>query len=265
MFGAALAEAKLFLLIFGRIYALLQVAPVLSSRSFPGLARILLALFTALLLLPQLLASGYAIPEGTMLFIALLIGEALIGVAIGFIIVLIMAVFQLAGQLFSIPVGFGAAQAFDPLAQIEIPLLGQFYNLVAIFLFLAIDGLQRVFLIGVERSFRAFTAADLLYMREPLFSIILNRISRLFSEALIISMPIIGLLIVVYLVIGLIAKAAPQMNLLILGFPFSIGIAFLVLFISFPIIADTFRAILLNIFTVVNDLYVGIVEGRGGI
>lgn len=262
MFDGILNEASLFILVFGRVYAIMQVAPILSSGSLPRIVRVLLAFFTATLLLPQISAAGYAIPAQPMFFLALLAGEVLIGVAIGFIITLVMAVFQLAGQMFSIPVGFGAAQAFDPLAQIEVPLLGQFYNLIAVFLFLAIDGLQRIFLIGIQRSFVSLTAADILYLRDPLSEIILSRLSLLFAQALVISIPIIGLLILVYLVIGLVAKAAPQMNLLILGFPFSIGIAFLILFLSFPIVADTFRALLEEIFSIIERLYIGVVEER---
>lgn len=263
MFDAILNEAQLFLLIFGRVYAIMQVSPILSSASLPRIVRILLALFTSVLLLPQVSAAGYVIPPQPLLFVALLAGEVLIGVAIGFVITLVMAVFQLAGQLFSIPVGFGAAQAFDPLSQVEVPLLGQFYNLIAIFLFLAIDGVQRIFLVGIQRSFYSLTAADLLYLRDPLSGVLLSRLSQLFAQALIISIPIIGLLILVYLIIGLIAKAAPQMNLLILGFPFSVGLAFFVLFLSFPTVADTFRALLEETFSVVERLYIGIAEERG--
>ena len=264
MFEQILGQARLFLLVFGRIYAIMQVAPILSSGSIPRLVRVLLALFTATLLLPQVAAGGYVIPEQTWLFIALLAGEVLIGVAIGFVVTLVMAVFQLAGQLFSIPVGFGVAQAFDPLAQVEVPLLGQFYNLIAVFLFLAIDGLQRLFLVGIQQSFLSLTAADLLYFRNPLSNVILSRLSLLFTQAMIISIPIIGLLVLVYLVIGLIAKAAPQMNLLILGFPFSVGIAFLLLFLSFPIIADSFREILNDIFATIERLYIGVLKERNG-
>lgn len=263
MFEQIIGEAKLFLLIFGRIYAIIQVAPILSSASLPRMVRVLLALFTAALVLPQM-SGGYVIPEQTLLFVALLVGEVMIGVAIGFIVVLVMAVFQLAGQLFSIPVGFGAAQAFDPLAQVEIPLLGQFYNLIAVFLFLATDGLQRLFLTGVKQSFQSLTAADLLYLRDPLSGVVLMRLSLLFTQALVISIPIIGLLVLVYLVIGLIAKAAPQMNLLILGFPFSVGLAFFILFLSFPIVADVFRALLEDVFTTIQQLYIGISEQRSG-
>ena len=253
------------MLIFGRVYAMLQITPIFSSGSFPRLARVLLSLFTALLLIPQVVAGGYVVPEQTMLFVGVLIGEILIGIAIGFIVMLTMAIFQLAGQLFSIPVGFGAAQAFDPLAQIEVPLLGQFYNLIAVFLFLAIDGLQRLFLIGIQRSFISLTAMDLIYVREPISTVIISRLSLLFTQAMIISIPIIGLLIFVYLIIGLIAKAAPQMNLLILGFPFSIGIAFFILLLSFPIVADAFRVVLFDIFSAINRFYIAIAEVRRGI
>lgn len=260
MFDLIYNQGQLLLLIFARVFTILRIAPVFSSTSFPRIVRILLAFFTAMLLVSTVAARGYIIPDNIFQYGLLFVGEILIGVAIGFIIALIMAVFQLAGQFFSVPVGFGAAQAFDPLAQIEVPLLGQFYNLIAVFLFLTIGGLQRIFLVGILQSFYSLTAADIVYLREPLVSLLLFRLTQLFAQALVISFPIIGLLILVYLVIGLIAKAAPQMNLLILGFPFSVGVAFFILFISFPQIADSFRAIFGTIFESLNQLFLNVVR-----
>ena len=255
MFATIIAQGQVFLLVMARVYAIFRISPIFSSGSLPRLVRVLLAFFCSSLLLPQILERGYPIPTVTGQYIALLIGEILIGVVIGFIILLVIAVFQLAGQLFSIPVGFGVAQAFDPLAQIEIPILGQFFNLIATFLFLTIGGLQRIFLYGVRESFYSFRANDLLFLRESLATLLIERLSQLFVHALIIALPIIGLLILIYLVIGLIAKAAPQMNLLILGFPFSVGIAFFIIFLSFPVLADIFRNHLMSIFTVLGRYF----------
>ncbi len=256
MVAALISQGELFLLVFARTYTILRIVPVFSSASLPRLVRILLAFFCAALLLPEIVQRGYPVPEAAGGYIALLIGEALIGLAIGLVILLIFSIFQLAGQLFSIPVGFGAAAAFDPLAQIEVPVLGQYFNLIATFLFLSIGGLQRIFLYGIQGSFRSLTASDLLILREPLGELLTERLSQLFLQALIIALPIIGLLILVYLIIGLIAKAAPQMNLLILGFPFSVGVAFLFIFLAFPILADIFRVHLLSIFEILGRFFI---------
>ena len=55
-----------------------------------------------------------------------------IGILIGFLVLMVFSIFQIAGQFFSLQMGFGAAEVFDPVAQIQIPLLGQFFNLLAV-------------------------------------------------------------------------------------------------------------------------------------
>jgi flagellar biosynthetic protein FliR len=151
--------------------------------------------------------------------------------------------------------GFGASQVFDPLAQIEIPLLGQFLNLVAMFVFVFTSGFQKIFLTGVYYSFQSVRAVDLVLLREDLLTSILQSLSELFQNALIISFPILGTLFLVQVVMGLLAKAAPQMNLLILGFPISIFVAFLILFVGMPIIAEAFERVIDEGFDIILRLF----------
>lgn len=153
---------------------------------------------------------------------------------------MIYAAFQLAGQLFSLQMGFAASQVFDPLSQIQIPLIGQFLNLIAMFVVLSVKGVQKIFLVGVYRSFQAFNILGFMERRETFFQLLLTGMVDLFSNALIVALPLIGTLFLVSITIGLLAKAAPQMNLLMLGFPLNIGIAFMLLLVSLPMIMEFF-------------------------
>lgn len=174
----------------------------------------------------------------------LVVGEALVGIVMGFFLTLIYSGFQLAGQFYSLQMGFSASEVFDPLAQIEIPIMGQFLNLIAMLIFLTLGGFQKIFLTGVLRSFQAMRAVDLVIHRDSLFSMIFSGMTRLFEQSLIIAFPILGTLFLVSVTMGLLAKAAPQMNLLMLGFPLAIGTAFLVLLVILPILADVFAAVI---------------------
>ena len=127
---------------------------------------------------------------------------------------------------------------FDPLAEIEIPLMGQFLNVVGMFTFLVVSGAQKLVLVGVYRSFQAVRAADLVAGRGLLAGELVASIGRLFADALTISFPILGTLLLVSVAMGLLAKAAPQMNLLLMGFPFSIGVAFLIMVLAMPFLME---------------------------
>ncbi|MEI6875565.1 MAG: flagellar biosynthetic protein FliR, partial [Spirochaetota bacterium] len=112
------ADWNLFLLIAARILAMIEVAPLLSSDGVPQVAKIGLAGFAAAAVFPSVQASGYAVPNDGAAFALLLIGEAMIGLIMGFFLNALYSAFQAAGQLFSLQIGFGAMETYDPLAQV---------------------------------------------------------------------------------------------------------------------------------------------------
>jgi flagellar biosynthetic protein FliR len=238
------ANSQVFFLLFARVIMITFTAPLIGSQAIPSIAKVGLSLMTAYVVFPWVTADMYAIPETGLGYVALLVGEGLIGLIIGLFTTLIFAAFQTSGQFFSLQMGFGASQVFDPLSQVEIPLLGQYFNLVAMFVFIATDSFSRLFFIGVYRSFQAVSAIDVLTQTEALASLMMSSLAGMFQTALIISLPVLGTLVVVNISLGLMAKAAPQMNLLMLGFPVSILTAFLFILLALPILIGAFDAVI---------------------
>ncbi|MBI9103222.1 MAG: flagellar biosynthetic protein FliR [Spirochaetales bacterium] len=258
--GFLILRAQLFLLIFARIFGLLMVAPMFSSRNIPGIARVGLGLFTAVAVLPWVEQAGYLIPEQGLFYAALILGEAMIGVIMGFLLNVIYSAFQLAGQFFSLQMGFASSQVYDPLAQLQLPLIGQFLNLIAMFVLLTVSGLQKIFLVGVYRSFETVTALTFMEKRDYLIQTVMTSIGGLFGHALLIALPVMGTLFLASVSMGLLAKAAPQMNLLMLGFPINIFIAFLLMYICMPFIMESFGRIIDMGFVTLYEL---LAEGGG--
>lgn len=237
-------NAPIFLLIFVRVFALLRVAPITSSASIPGIARVALVFFASLAVYPGVIAGGYPEPPGGIGFVLVAVGEMLIGFLSALFLVIMFSVFQLAGQFFSLQMGFGASQVFDPMAQIEIPIVGQFLNLVAMMVFVISDGMQRIFLAGVLGSFRAFRAIDIAAAQTDIVRLVLSGLFNLFEQSLVIAFPILGILFLLQVTMGLFGKAAPQMNLLLLGFPAAIGITFLTMLLILPFLVEAFEVVI---------------------
>lgn len=242
-FDALLNDGQIFLLIFARIISLMLLMPILSSSAFPGPARAGLAFFTAMAVFPMARTLNFVIPDSGLMYAFLVIGEVMVGVLIAFIVLLVFTVFQLAGQMFSIQMGFGASEVYDPLAQIEIPLLGQFLNLIAMLVFLVAGGMKKIFLTGIYQSFVAVKASDLFQQREMLVNYFTGVLGSLFEQAIIIAIPIMGTLILLSVTMGLLAKAAPQMNLLMVGFPIQISIGFIMMLAAMPFMVEKFSMI----------------------
>lgn len=244
MFADLIANAQLFFLVAVRVLALVETAPLLSSDSVPQAAKVALAGFCAFAVFPAVQAAGYAIPDDGLAYALLVAGEAVIGLITGFLLTIITTAFGMAGQLFSLQMGFGASETFDPLAQVEVPLLGQFLNLVAMLVLLCTGGLQKIFITGIEGSFTALRAIDLVARRDQIVEVIVTGSGALFLHSFILAFPIVGTLFLVSVTTGLLSRAAPQMNLLTEGFPLSISVAFLVIFTAMPYLVEAFTRLL---------------------
>ena len=283
-----------FLLIAVRAMAMIQTAPLLSSDAVPQVAKLALAGFTAFAVMPtatvfmaEATAAGAAGVAGvgavsipgssgvlsdlryepfSLMFLLLLIGEGIIGIIIGFFLVVIFAAFATAGQFFSLQMGFGASETFDPLAQVENPLMGQFLNLVSMLVFLVIGGFRELFLGGFWRSVQSLNIFMLIEGRDYVIGLIVSGLSRLFMDAIIIALPILGTLFLTSLATGLISKAAPQINILSEGFPISIMTAFLLIFASLPFMTEAFARVIDSGFASIQSLYanIGMQIGGGG-
>jgi flagellar biosynthetic protein FliR len=267
-----LAAAPVFLLIAVRALAMVETAPLLSSDAHPQVAKIALAGFAAYAVFPGARAAGWGTEFYTLTaqgpfnlsFLLLVIGEGLIGLIIGFFITIVFSAFSTAGQFFSLQMGFGASETFDPLAQVENPLMGQYLNLVAMLVFLSADGFSELFLGGFWRSIQSVNILSLISGREIVIGMLLSSLSRLFLDAIIISMPILGTLFLTSLATGLISKAAPQINILTEGFPISITVAFVLILGTMPFMVEAFSRVVEAGFSAVESLYIRIGRQIGG-
>lgn len=260
-------KAPLFLLVVSRCAALIFTLPLFSMRTVPGAAKVALAGYMAFFLMGRADFSAYGAvisDDGafSLYYIMLIAGEALIGIIIGFYVSMIFAAFSTAGQFFAFQMGFSAASAYDALSQVENPLMGQYLNLIAMLIFMQTHWFQKLFLTGLAGSISSLNVFELIASRERMVLFLFRGLANLFSDALLISLPIMGTLVLITVCTGLLSKAAPQMNLLSEGFPIMILLAFFVLYLVFPSLCDFFVR---SFSTGLTDLMKVISEIGGGL
>ncbi len=238
-------RAPLFLLVAARCAGLIFTLPLFSMRTVPRAAKVALAGYMAYFIAPEanLPAYGALGADGafSLEFVMLAAGETMIGVVTGFYVSVIFAAFSTAGQFFAFQMGFSASEVYDSLSQVENPLMGQFLNLVAMLIFLQTGWLQKLFLYGLAESFQTMDAFRLVAAGEGILRTLLSGLTGLFADALLISLPIMGTLLLITVCTGILSKAAPQMNLLSEGFPVMILTAFALLAVMFPALCDFFE------------------------
>ncbi len=248
MLERILARAPVYLLVAVRCFAFIMTLPLFSSRTVSRIAKVTLAIYFACLIAPRLsLESGiysayssFITPEGTfnLSFVLLLIGEGLIGIIMGFFINMIFAAFSTAGQFFAFQMGFAASEVYDALSQVENPLMGQYLNLVAMLVFMQTGSFQKLFSDGLLSSFEHLNAFVIVEHNSDMVKFLLMGLTKLFRDAIVIGMPLIGTLFLINVSMGILTKASPQMNLLAEGFPILILTAFFVLTFMLPYFVD---------------------------
>lgn len=219
--------------------------PLFSMRSVNRRARLALSFYMAFMMLPSVDFSAYEfmIYEDQMFslqFILLVLGEALIGIIMGFYIQVIFAAFSTAGQFFAFQMGFSAASAYDALSQVENPLMGQYLNFIALLIFMQNKWFQKIFIVGLAGSFKSINAFSIVTGNDVIARFMLKGLTSLFAYALVIALPIMGTLLLITVTTGLLSKAAPQMNLLSEGFPIMILLAFFLILNMLPAMSDFF-------------------------
>lgn len=266
MLNSIVIQAPVYLLVFVRCFALIMTLPMFSMRAASRVAKIAIAGYMAFFIFGSIDASVYAPYIGdegssSMLYVLLLVGEALIGIIMGFFISIIFAAFSAAGQFLAFQMGLSAASSYDALSQVENPLMGQFFNLVAMLIFMQTHWFQKLFLGGLVTSFSSLNALSIATANEKLARFMISGLSSLFSDALIIALPVMGTLFLITVCTGLLTKAAPQMNLLSEGFPIMILVAFTIIAFAMPSIIDFFVRSFNNGFSDLEKLFASISGG----
>ncbi len=269
MLNAIFLQAPLFLLIFVRCLAMLMTLPLLSMRAVSRVAKVALAGYLAFFMLNTVNLTEYysfLSEDGifSLEFVLLAAGETLIGIILGFYVSIIFSAFSTAGQFIAFQMGLGAASAYDSLSQIENPLMGQFFNLVAMLVFMQTKWFQFLFINGLTKSFSSITAITIANCQDAFLAFFFRSLTDLFADAFVIALPIIGSLFLITICTGLLTKAAPQMNLLSEGFPIMILLAFYLISVLMPQMVDFFISSFEKGFQVMQNLFIEVnrIQGR---
>lgn len=220
-----LASLEVLMLAGVRIAAFLLVAPPFAHRAIPGTVKAMLAMGLGLLAMPRALEAagpmvGTAIASGTATFIGALLMQVLIGSALGFLVAMVFAAVQAAGNIIDLFGGFQLAQAFDPMSQTSGAQFARLYQMTAIVLLFASDA-HHVVIAGLVRSFEALPLGmplDVALMAET----VTEGVTDLFLSSLQVAGPLIVVLFLADVGLGLLTRVAPALNAFALGFPLKI-------------------------------------------
>ena len=222
-----------FLVVAARVAGFVGAIPVFSGAQTPVRVKTGLVLAISLILFPVM---GEGLPEVSFVpvpFLLLIINEALLGTLIGLIARLIFTAVEFGATVIGYQMGFAAANVFDPQGERQVALVSQFQNVFAILIFLAVNG-HHHFLRTAVRSYELLPPGQLQIAGEAV-PYLMQLASHMFTLGVLFSAPVLAILLFSGLILGILARVFPQLNVFLLSFPLNLGIAFIVISLTLDI------------------------------
>lgn len=216
-----------------RLLALISSAPILGNKQVPKRVKIGLAALLAILIAPTL-APMPDVALGSPQGLLLIIQQVIIGTAMGFTMRLIFTAVEMAGEFSGLQMGLGFASFYDPQNSSYSPIIAQWLGIIASLAFLSMNG-HLMMLSLVAESFHTLPVGEMMATKS--FYAAAHWGANIFAYALQISLPLLAALLITNLALGILTRAAQQLNLFAIGFPITLAVGFFVLSFSMPYFA----------------------------
>lgn len=236
---------------FLRISAMLLAAPIFGARNVPTPVRMLLGLLLAALVAPLLPPPpdvDLLSPAGVLISAQ----QILIGVVMGFILQLVFSSLAQAGEAMALSMGLGFASINDPQNGLTVPIVSQYYVIVATLLFLTLGGHHVAFGILFE-SFELLPVGQIGLGSNSLWELV-GWGARMYAFALFIALPVIVAMLLVNLSLGVVTRAAPQLNIFAVGFPFMLLVGLTAMMLTVPALSEQVERLLESAFMLMSGI-----------
>jgi flagellar biosynthetic protein FliR len=214
-----------------RVLGLIAMAPVFSHMAVPQTVRLGLGVFITLIIAPTI-PTLPVVDLMSLQGLLILVQQLIIGLAMGFTMRLVFTAVEMAGQISGMMMGLGFASFYDPQSQGQSTAVSQFFIIIAMLLFLSVNG-HLLLIMTMTESFMTLPITI-----DPSDGLSVIKIvtwgEKIFSTGLHLSLPIIAALLMTNLALGILNRSAPQLNLFGIGFPITIGIGFVVIALVLP-------------------------------
>jgi flagellar biosynthetic protein FliR len=228
-----------------RIAAMFMASPIFSTRQIPVRFRMALAVLVAVVVQPVLPASP-TVPVFSSDALVITVQQVIIGVALGFLLQMAFQALIFGGQVMAYSMGLGFANMMDPTNGVQVPVVAQFWLILAMLAFLMMNG-HLVLISAIVDSFTVIPVATDGIGRAGIWDL-LSWASRMFAAGLLMALPVIIALLLVNIGMGVVSRAAPQLNIFAIGFPITLLMGFILIWVTLPQVMTGFGALVLEVF-----------------
>lgn len=241
-----------YLAIFVRVMGAIAFAPIFGNRTVTRRARIFIGIACALAVFT---ANPY-VPLGYSTFFEytiILLKELIVGITIGFMSNVTLSIINAAGQFIDREIGFSMVSDFDPGMNTEITITAEFYNMLVMLIMLC-SNMHYFILSALSDSFQLIPLGNVTIDTGTLYDTMVRYIADYFIISVRIALPVIIATMLLNVVLGVLAKTAPQMNMFVIGMQLKIFVGFAVLFVTIGFLPNITEYIYKEMQTVVTDV-----------
>ena len=221
-----------FLLLFFRFAGLFIAVPIFNHQNIPKNIKAAMAFYFTVVFYSSMPPLTISIDIPTI--VVAILGEFILGLAVGVVLQLAYNIITFAGGQISFMMGFSMASAIDPQSGVSMPIISQFLSLMALMILLSLN-LHHWVLLLVDHSLKTVPLGGFVISKD-FFHYIMHATANMFVVGFMIAFPIIALTWLSDVIFGMIMKTMPQFNLLVIGYPIKIMVAFVVLIAIFTAI-----------------------------
>lgn len=238
-------------LIFLRVFAFFIALGIIFPQSFPNTGKMILSMALAFFIAPYIDLSNATVFNNGLVYMWQGICEVLTGLILGFFANLIFVCARIGGQFIDFQMGFSMMSAYDPTTQTNASIMERLFNLFAVVLFFTIDG----HIMLIKELVNSFAAVKLgtFVINDQSVMVAFNVFTQFFIIGIRIALPIVLVLLMADLILGIVSRTVPQLNVMILGVPIKILLGLACIIMILPIIIK----LMLSSFSALPDIYKG--------
>ncbi len=241
-----LNEVAFFAVVLARLAGIFTAIPLFGGERVPMMIRAGVILAMTLVCYPLLRSKAPQLPLDTVSLVILVVRELLIGVSLGIVSQAIFAAVEFCGQLVGMQMGFSMASLFDPTMG-QIPLMSVFQVLLAMLLFMTLN-VHHLFIRAIIESYTMIPPGNW-HMSAGLITFLVKTTGEIFVLGIKLAAPVMVSLLATSVVLGIMARSFPQMNIFMVSMPLNVGVGPLVLGLSLLVFFHTLR----NTFGLLED------------
>ena len=246
-----LSQVALFIWPLMRISAMFVSIPLFSIRAVPARVRLILSVAITLVIMP-LLPPLPSVEMFSYTGFMMALTQLMIGLTSGFLLQLVFAAVVFAGQGVALSMGLGFSMMVDPQNGQQVPVIAQLYTVTTTLIFISLDGHLMLIQMLLD-SFKSLPIGIEGIDKAGIWSI-LEWSSRMFAGGLLLAMPVIASLLLVNIIFGVAARAAPQLQVFSVGFPVTLMLGLMLVWKTLPDALDQFSGMMSDGYDFIGQL-----------